>query len=125
MWAEARDDVVGAALVGSYARGEARPDSDVDLMIVTTAPESYVSDTAWVGAFGLPETTTVERWGAVTSVRVVYAGGAEVELGITRPEWTKTDPIDAGTARVVRDGFRILLDRSGALRALQQSARRK
>ncbi len=68
--------------------------------------------------FGAVETIAVERWGAVTSLRVRYAGGTEVELGLTSPEWTKTDPVDAGAARVVRDGFRVLLDRDGALRRL-------
>ncbi len=38
-WTRGGADVVGGALVGSHARGEARPDSDVDLMIVTTSPE--------------------------------------------------------------------------------------
>ena len=124
-WARAREDVVGAALVGSNARGEARPDSDIDLVIVTTSPRGYVEDHEWVSAFGTPETIEVEEWGAVTSLRVHYAAGAEVEFGLTTPAWAATEPVDPGTARVVRDGFRILLDRGGSLARLEQSARRQ
>ncbi|HYP23308.1 MAG TPA: nucleotidyltransferase domain-containing protein [Actinomycetota bacterium] len=116
----ARPDAVGAALVGSHARGQARADSDVDLMIVTTSPGGYLSDTSWTRAFGETESVEVEEWGAVTSVRVRYVMGAEVEFGITTPEWTKTSPIDPGTKRVVQAGFRILLDRDGSLRALHE-----
>lgn len=114
--------MVGSALVGSHARGEAGPDSDVDLMIVTTSPDDYVKDTRWVRELGEPDTIEIGEWGAVTSVRVTYVGGAEVELGIATPAWTKTNPLDAGTKRVVNDGFRILLDRDGSLRRLQQAA---
>jgi hypothetical protein len=116
---------VGAALVGSHARGEARPDSDVDLMIITTEPQRYVEDDSWVGVFGCVETVTVERWGAVTSLRVHYEGGPEVELGITTPEWASTDPVDPGTERVVRDGIRPLLDRAGMLAGLDATMRRR
>lgn len=126
-WAGARDDVAGAALVGSHARGEARPDSDVDLMLVTRLPQSYLDDHEWVEGFGTVDDVAVERWGAVTSLRVRYAGGPEVELGITTPAWATTDPVDPGTARVVSDGFRILLDDDGTLGglrlALEQSPR--
>lgn len=106
---------MGAALIGSHARGEARPDSDVDLMIVTSSPRRYMEDHEWMSAFGSPETVAVEQWGAVTSLRVRFERGPEVELGITAPEWLRTDPVDPGTAEVVRAGCRILFDRDGLL----------
>lgn len=112
---------MGAALIGSHARGQARPDSDVDLPVVTTAPRAYFEDVDWVAAFGSPETIALEQWGAVTSLRVRFERGPEVELGVTTPQWLEPDPVDPGTARVVRDGFRILLDRSGLLRDLVAS----
>ena len=109
---------MGAALIGSHARGAARPDSDVDLLVVTTAPRRYLEDHRWMTGFGSPKTIALEEWGAVTSLRVRFERGPEVELGVTTPEWLEIDPVDPGTARVVRDGFRILLDRSGLLREL-------
>ena len=87
----------------------------MDLLIVTSAPRRYVEDHEWVTAFGSPETIALEEWGAVRSLRVRFARGPEVELGVTTPEWLGTDPVDPGTAGVVRDGFRILFDRDGLL----------
>jgi Nucleotidyltransferase domain len=37
-WARRRPDIRGLALVGSWARGSARTDSDVDLVVLTTDP---------------------------------------------------------------------------------------
>jgi hypothetical protein len=119
-----RADVVGAALIGSHARGDVRADSDVDLMIVTEAPHLYLDDHAWVGAFGPVESVTLERWGAVTSLRVRYEGGPAAEMGITTPEWTSTEPLDPGTERVARDGMRIVVDRDGLLGRLVASLER-
>src|SRR5687767_1223031 len=38
-WAERRPDIRAVALVGSHARNTATPDSDVDLILLTTQPE--------------------------------------------------------------------------------------
>jgi hypothetical protein len=91
--------------------------------MVTTHPAKYVGDTGWTSAFGSPRTTETEHWGRVTSVRVRYEDGLELELGVTSPEWASTDPVDPGTARVVRDGFRILYDPTGLLARLEAIVR--
>jgi uncharacterized protein len=113
-WSKTRDDILGFAVVGSYARGDARPDSDVDLVIVCSDPSKYLDDTAWVANFGAAQQTCLEDWGLVQSLRVLYRHGLEVEFGVTSSEWTKLPP-DGGTAAVVREGFSILLDRTGQL----------
>ena len=41
-WASARPDIKALALVGSQANGTARPDSDVDLVIITDRPLRYL-----------------------------------------------------------------------------------
>jgi hypothetical protein len=51
-WAARCDDVVGVALVGSHARGTARPNSDVDVVILAEDPRRYLDDTARVTHFG-------------------------------------------------------------------------
>ncbi len=117
-WASGRSDIRGVALVGSHARGTARPDSDVDLVILATEPEYYVNDTAWTRRFGTVSEETEENWGRVTSIRVWYEGGLEVEFGVTSPEWAAT-PVDQGTQQVVASGIRILLDPDGVLGALR------
>jgi predicted nucleotidyltransferase len=113
-WAEAQPGVVALALVGSYARGVAGPDSDVDLMILCEQPERYVQETGWVRCFGPVERWAVEDWGNVSSVRVWYSGGPEVEFGLAAPDWA-AQPLDEGTRRVLADGFLVLHDPRGLL----------
>ena len=116
-WAVAQPDVAGAALVGSHARGEARPDSDVDFVILTDDSARYTAVHDWAAAFGRVTSTSVEDWGRVRSVRVHYVDGLEAEFGFAAPDWAST-PCDAGTRDVVDGGFRILADPAGLLAAL-------
>lgn len=51
-WAEAQEEILGVMLVGSYARNSARPDSDIDLVIITNRLEIYLEDDTWVKEFG-------------------------------------------------------------------------
>ncbi|MFF3500848.1 nucleotidyltransferase domain-containing protein [Streptomyces sp. NPDC003247] len=117
-WALGRSDVVGVLLVGSWARGAARQDSDVDLVVLTTRAAGYADDDAWLRELALGEVVRVGAWGPVTEWRQVTASGLEVEVNIGAPDWARTDPVDAGTRRVVRDGARVLLDPAGLLARL-------
>ncbi len=45
---EARDDVRAVALVGSHARGMARRDSDVDVVLLSIEPDTYVDGCEWI-----------------------------------------------------------------------------
>jgi predicted nucleotidyltransferase len=116
-WASAQPNVVAVLLVGSYARGAATEASDVDLVVLADGPARYIEDPSWASQFGAIERMRREEWGVVTSLRVWYEGGSEVEYGFTTPEWA-AQPVDAGTRRVVTDGCRILFDPDGVLRAL-------
>ncbi len=113
-WAENHVDIVSVALVGSHARGNARFDSDVDLVLQCASPARYLGDLTWISEFGVAQSVSVEDYGLVQSVRVFYADGPEVEYGITSSEWV-TLPLDEGTLKVLRDGVLVLLDRDGAL----------
>jgi predicted nucleotidyltransferase len=108
-WAAAEVGIAAVALVGSHARGEATPESDIDLILLAYEPASYLNSIPWIGAFGEPVRHEVEDWGRATSLRVWYADGLEVEFGLTGPDWG-ADPADEGTASVIRDGIRILYD---------------
>ncbi|MHB8778169.1 MAG: nucleotidyltransferase domain-containing protein [Anaerolineales bacterium] len=119
-WAESRPEILGVALVGSYARDEARADSDVDFVLLASEPQELINKPEWVNAFGLVKSCTVEDWGLVTSLRVYYRDGLEVEYGLTSSDWAGK-PIDAGARQVILDGMKILLDRVGILsRALRE-----
>ncbi len=113
-WAEQQPDIEGVVLVGSHARGAARPDSDIDLVVLTTDPRRYLDDISFPGQFGPVARWVEEDWGRVTSLRVWYQDGMEVEYGFTQPDWASS-PLDAGTQRVISDGARVVFDQRGTL----------
>ncbi|HZQ06850.1 MAG TPA: nucleotidyltransferase domain-containing protein [Anaerolineae bacterium] len=121
-WAEQQQDISGVLLVGSYARGTARADSDVDLMILTVKPERYLNAIAFAERFGPVSKWEKEDWGKVTSLRIWYEDGLEVEYGIAGPNWV-AQPLDPGTLRVVSDGARIVFDRDGSLACLESKTK--
>ncbi|MFD2416740.1 nucleotidyltransferase domain-containing protein [Amycolatopsis pigmentata] len=127
-WVSDRSDVVGLLLVGSCARGAARPDSDIDLVLLTRDTTHYTdstwTDSTWTGELGIGELIRTRTWGAITEQRFVTASGLEVEIGIGHPRWASVAPVDPGTHRVVSDGARILHDPTGILADLLRACRR-
>jgi predicted nucleotidyltransferase len=63
-WVSAQPDACGLALVGSHARHAARPDSDIDLVILTLRVSDYVAATDWAMRFGDVDHLGVEPHGA-------------------------------------------------------------
>jgi predicted nucleotidyltransferase len=118
-WATAERDIDAVALVGSHASGEARPNSDVDLMILTSKSSRYFNDVSWTKGFGAVLTSASEHYGRVKSVRVRYDGGLEVEFAFAPLEWADTEPADADTVEIVSRGMVIVADKSGSLGTLQ------
>jgi predicted nucleotidyltransferase len=127
-WSELRS-VRGLALVGSYARGQARPDSDIDLVLLVNEPNLFRTDTAWLAeldwrsAYARPLTHRDAEYGAVWSRHVQLDDGLEIEFGFALPSWADVAPVDAGTRRVMMDGCRILYDPDGILSALRAVVR--
>lgn len=121
-WARDHDDVVGLALIGSYARDEARPDSDVDFSILSENAALLIDNQEWTKRFGKPCKVMTEQYGPSVSVRVFYEHGWEVEFGVVSPHWAKV-PLDSGTNRVISDGIRILYDPSGLFRAAKNATK--
>lgn len=119
-WAATRPDVLGAALVGSHARGKAKPSSDIDLVIVCAAPGDLLEGD-WPSKFGTVERPSTEDFGALRALRVHYGNGMEVEFGLALPSWAGL-PLDSGTQRVLADGARILHDPRGLLQAAMAEA---
>ena len=109
-WASDQVDVQGIALVGSYARGAAKDDSDIDLVILSEQPQKYLNDITWAGRFWVIEKQQTEDYGELISLRVWYQDGHEVEYGITTPDWAAT-PLDAGTREVILGGMIVLFER--------------
>ena len=122
-WATAQPKIRALALVGSHARGTARPDSDIDLMLLATNPERFRTFTTWVAqidwrAIGTyPEKWMDEEYGAAWSRRV-WVSDWPVEFTFASLSWANADPPDTGTRQVVSDGCRILHDPDALLTRL-------
>jgi hypothetical protein len=116
LWAQRDQRVLAAGVCGSHARGEARPDSDIDFCILTADPASLLDDRAWIESFGANARVAgpVEDYNLVQSLRVFY-GTTEAEFGITDLTWARP-PIDPETASVINNGLRIFYDPDGRLR---------
>jgi predicted nucleotidyltransferase len=121
-WCSRQSDVAAAALVGSHARGTARPDSDVDIVVVTSDPSAYVDSDDWAPSLA-GEIVLTRRWGVLTERRLRTSAGLEVDLGVVDTSWTSTDPVDAGTSRVAREGLIPLYDPTGLLERLIVASR--
>ncbi|MDJ0792849.1 MAG: nucleotidyltransferase domain-containing protein [Woeseiaceae bacterium] len=122
-WSKRDDRVLAMGICGSHARGEARPDSDIDFCILTADPGSLLNDRTWIREFGADAEVAgaVEDYNLVQSLRVFY-GTTEAEFGVTNVAWTEL-PIDHETAAVMNNGLRILYDPEGRLeRALAFAA---
>jgi predicted nucleotidyltransferase len=109
-WSTKRKDILAAALVGSYAREAATESSDVDLVIIAEDPQKYLTHTKWLKVFGTIIAQKIEDYGKLTSLRVWYESGLEIEYGFTTRDWAKT-PLDKGTKRVISDGMRVLFEK--------------
>ncbi|MDZ5445361.1 nucleotidyltransferase domain-containing protein [Micromonospora sp. 4G57] len=115
-WAAEREDVRGVVVVGSWARGAARMDSDVDIVVLADNAR-YAEAGVWAGLLG-GEVVRLQEWGPLREVRVRRPSGLEVEMGVVPVSWADTDPVDSGTRRVISDGHSIVHDPAGALAAL-------
>ncbi|MEU5726933.1 nucleotidyltransferase domain-containing protein [Micromonospora sp. NPDC047738] len=115
-WSAERADVAGVVVVGSWARGAARMDSDVDIVVLTDN-SGHAEAGVWADLLG-GEVVRLAEWGPLREVRVRRPSGLEVELGVVPVSWADTDPVDSGTRRVITEGHRIVHDPAGVLAAL-------
>jgi predicted nucleotidyltransferase len=112
-WAKSRPDVRAVAIVGSWAREEPRMDSDLDFVVLTDRKMEYVTSEQWIENAVLERALVVRRmdWGPLLTERRLRLGsGFEVEFGFAPIAWASTDPVDPGTAGVVRGDLRALHD---------------
>jgi hypothetical protein len=118
-WVEREHAVRGLALAGSYARGAACKDSDIDVVVLVEDPESFLNERwldeiDWRRVGASPVETRFVRYGLVWSNHVQLEDGLEVEFGFAPLSWAAR-PLDIGTRQVISGGCRILYDPDGLL----------
>ncbi len=111
-WAKKEELIESIIVVGSYARGTYKVTSDIDLIIITSDKEKMLKNQTFVDLFGEIKKSQIEYYGACTSIRVWYKDGKEVEFGIVSTSWIEK-PLDKGTIKVLRDGFKVVIDKKG------------
>jgi hypothetical protein len=125
-WVQSRPDLRALGLVGSWARGDGRPDSDLDMLLLADRPEVYRSNHDWLDRLRLPAPFRVSShadasYGAVWSCHVALEPDAKLELTFGALDWASTNPIDSGTRSVVLGGLRTIVDKDGRLRRLVEA----
>lgn len=119
-WASAEPEIDALALVGSHARGNPRPDSDVDLVVLSKNRDGFMTNLTWLTQFGRIRSHHVENWEVIQSLRVFFVNGLEVEFGFGDLQWAAV-AVDSGTRKVISKGFRVLYDPLRLLQKLQVS----
>ncbi len=117
-WAARQEDIRAIGLAGSWARGTAREDSDLDLVLLTDAPGRYIDRSDWIRGIGGEALVRTRSWGVLTERRVRMASGLELDVGVVTPAWAAIDPVDAGTPAVATDELVALYDPDGILARL-------
>jgi len=102
-WAINEPFVEAIILVGSYARGTQKVDSDIDLVILTSNKQYYIDNTQILSAFGLIDRSNIEFYGECTSIRIWYKNGLEVEFGMVPLTWI--NEIFAQNPKLIRLGL--------------------
>lgn len=129
-WAKKQPTFQAVAVVGSRARGTARAESDIDLVLLVTNPRAFRADVAWLDAIdwnaigSRPMKWRDEDYGELWSRRLwLEQNGGEFEFGFASPSWADVNPLDPGTRRVIADGCSILHDPKKILRRLCAAVR--
>lgn len=123
-WAETCSDISAVIIVGSRARSDHPADewADLDIMIVTSNPERYLSRTDWLENIGNPLLTFVEPTanGGEMERRVLFEGMLDVDFAIIperKAQQLRHDRISSQIADNIANtfgrGIRILLDKNG------------
>jgi len=123
-WAETCSDIRAAVIVGSRTRVDHPADewADLDIVVITTNPERYVSTINWIENIGNPLLTFVEptATGDEMERRVLFEGMLDVDFAIIpkrNGQQLLQNEIPPQVAAQIGDifgrGIRVLLDKDG------------
>ena len=108
-------EILAIGLCGSWARGEAHEDSDIDLVFVVQDQHTFKS-TDWIKELNFSQMNDQiafykdQEYGRVWSRHVFLKSGIEIEFSFTDESWADINNLDSGTKKVVSDGYKILYD---------------
>ena len=103
------DELRGLGVVGSWARGNPRPGSDLDLIVLARDPTRWRRRQSWLRTLQFSQCGLAycghrtATYGAVWSAHIDHTPVARLELTLAAESWAGIDPIDSGTRRVVDD----------------------
>ena len=114
-FAASRKEILAVGICGSWARNEARPDSDIDLSIIVQDKEALRS-IDWLEVIDFKKINEEldhfrdVNYGRVWSRHVFLKSGLEIEFSFADLSWADTEELDEGTIKVVKDGYLIIYD---------------
>ena len=129
-WAETCSDIRAAVIIGSRARVDHPADewADLDIIIITTDPERYVSTSDWIENVNNPLLTFVEPTSEGDNLerRVLFEDMLDVDFAII-PETKARQLLQGGVpaeiavqiSNVFGRGMRVILDKDGTAAQLQ------
>ena len=119
-WAETCSDISAAIVVGSRARVDHPADewADLDIIVVTTDPERYLSTIDWLESIGKPLLTFLEptATGGQIERRVLFEGMLDVDFSIIPKrivERLLQNNIPPQIAEIFSRGARVFIDKDG------------
>lgn len=108
-WGESDALVLSILLVGSYARKDYNPSSDIDIVVIVKEMTPFLLVNSWAQRFGSVDRILNEDWGLVKVRRIFYKSNIEMEFGFTTSKWLEL-PLDEGTRNVLNGGYLIVYD---------------
>ncbi len=127
-YAKSNNQILAIGLCGSWARGTARPDSDIDLSIITENKLIF-KKTDWIEELDFEKINETIKYfedrvyGRVWSRHVFLNSKTEIEFSFADKSWADTDNLDEGTRKVVSDGYKIIYDPQLILEKLVKKVR--
>ena len=105
-WARERKRVRGLAVVGSWAQGEGRAESPVEVVLLTNAPGELIRSDEWLAHFGRPVVLRRWRTRSLYRLRVEMRSGLVIEFLITNA--VNADQADPGLRALAGEGCSVL-----------------
>ncbi|WP_391201613.1 aminoglycoside 6-adenylyltransferase [Psychrobacillus sp. L4] len=126
LWGEKEDDIRSIFVVGSMARSEKPADewADMDLVIVTSDVEKWLSNEEWINYFGNPQISFLEGTpvGNLIERRVMFDGASSVDFNFLKLEIAKTFLVSEEVQNVIARGVKVLLDKDSITKVFHDTS---